>query len=352
MKTHCMRSRLTRLSVGLMTVWLLIVAGQREVSAEDATPYPALGQVIRSDPRINAIIPQDGHIEVVANGFAWAEGPVWMPDDDGGHLLFSDIPRNTVFQWKEGAGISAFLQPSGYTGAEFYGLEPGSNGLLRDPHGRLVLCQHGDRRLAVLTKHGGMRTLVDNYRGKRLNSPNDGCFKSNGDLYFTDPPYGLPGHENDPRRELDFFGVYRLGTDGQLTLLTKEMTRPNGIAFSPDEKTLYVAQSDPKAALWKAFPVKEDGTLGKSRVFHTVTEFVDKLPGLPDGMKVDAHGRLFATGPGGVWIFSPDGDVLGRLETGERTANCAWGYDGTVLYICADMYLCRIKTTTKGAGWK
>jgi gluconolactonase len=161
----------------------------------------------------------------------------------------------------------------------------------------------------------------------------------------------LPLREKDPRRELDHFGVYRLAKNGTLTLLTTEMTRPNGIAFSPDEKTLYVAQSDPEAAIWKAFPVKEDGTLGKSKLFFDATEHVGKLPGLPDGLKVDKNGNLFATGPGGVWVFAPDGTVLGRLDTGERTANCGWGNDGTILYICADTHLCRIQTTTNGAGW-
>lgn len=315
-------------------------------------PYPTLGKVIRLDPELGRLIPRDARMEVIAKGFAWAEGPVWVSDRSGGHLLFSDIPRNTVFMWKQNHGIQVFLNPSGYTGSVFYGLEPGSNGLTLDSRGRLVSCEHGDRRISVLTKQGGKRTLVDNYRGKRLNSPNDLCYKSNGDLYFTDPIYGLPKREHDSRRELDFCGVYRLSKTGKVTLLTDEMTRPNGIAFSPDEKTLYVAQSDPDAALWKAFPVKKDGTLGMSRVFADVTSAVGKLPGLPDGMKIDRHGNLFATGPGGVYIYSPRGKLLGRLSTGERTANCGWGNDGTILYICADMYLCRIKTTTKGAGWK
>jgi len=320
--------------------------GQPVCPAQDA-----LGKIIRHDPAFDKLISQDAKIEILAKGFTWAEGPVWRKDDRGGHLLFSDIPRNSVFKWKEGEGISLFLKPSGYTGASFYGLEPGSNGLILDSQGRLVSCEHGDRRVSVMTNGGGKRTLVDNYEGKRLNSPNDGCFKSNGDLYFTDPIYGLPNRWDDPRRELDFCGVYRLSKAGQLTLLTKEMTRPNGIAFSPDEKTLYVAQSDPQAALWKAFPVKPDGTLGKSRLLHDATSSVGELPGLPDGLKVDQDGNLFATGPGGVYVFNPEGELLGRLDTGERTANVGWGNDGSVLYICADSYLCRIQTKTKGAGW-
>lgn len=318
-------------------------------AAQDTRNFPVLGEVIRLDPKLDRLIPPGAKIEVVAAGFEWSEGPVWVRD--GGYLLFSDIPRNSVMKWKEGEGISLYLKPSGYTGAADYGSEPGSNGLVIDPAGRLVSCEHGDRRISVLYPDGGKRTLVDNFEGKRLNSPNDAVFHSSGDLYFTDPPYGLPKQWADPRRELDFCGVYRLGKDGRLTLLTKEMTRPNGIAFSPDERTLYVAQSDAKAAIWKAFPVKTDGSLGPGRVFYDVTASVGKLPGAPDGMKVDRDGNLFATGPGGVHVFAPDGTLLGRISTGERTANCAWGDDGSTLYMTADMYLCRIKTATRGLGW-
>jgi gluconolactonase len=221
--------------------------------------------------------------------------------------------------------------------------------LTLDPKGRLVACEHGDRRLSVLTTNGGKRTLVDNHEGKRLNSPNDCVYRSNGDLYFTDPPYGLPKRNDDDRKELDFCGVYRLTPDGKLTLLTKELDYPNGLAFSPDEKTLYVAQSDPDKAIWMAYDVKPDGTLGKGREFYNVTSWVEEgRKGLPDGLKVDNAGNLFATGPGGVLVLSPDGKLLGLIATGEATANCAWGEDGSVLYICVDMYLCRLKTTTKG----
>jgi gluconolactonase len=320
------------------------------LAAQTPAPVlPILGQVVRNDPRLDRLIPKDVKIEVLGSGFAWVEGPVWVRD--GGYLLFSDIPRNSVMKWKAGEGISLFMKPSGYTGVTNYGQEPGSNGLIIDREGRLISCEHGDRRISRLEKNGGKRTLVDNYEGKRLNSPNDAAFKSNGDLYFTDPIYGLPDHEKDPRRELDFCGVYRLSRDGKLTLLTREMTRPNGIAFSPDEKTLYVSNSDPDRAVWMAFPVNEDGTLGKGRVFKDVTKNVPSQPGLPDGMKIDAHGNLFATGPGGIYVFTPDAELLGRIDTGQRTSNCNWGDDGSTLYITADSYICRLRTTTKGNGW-
>jgi gluconolactonase len=316
---------------------------------QDTRNFPTIGKIHRLDPRLDMLLAPDARIEVIASGFDWSEGPLWIKD--GGYLIFSDIPRNSVMKWKEGEGVSLYIKPSGFTGVGDYGREPGSNGLTLDLQGRLVSCEHGDRRVSRLEPAGGKRTLVDNYQGKRLNSPNDVVFRSNGDMYFTDPPYGLPGNWDDPRRELDFCGVFRLARDGHLSLLTGEMTRPNGLAFSPDETTLYVAQSDPKRAIWMAFPVKADGMISPGRVFADVTEMVGKYPGLPDGMKVDRNGNVFATGPGGVHVFAPDGKTLGRIETGEATANCAWGDDGSTLYIAADMYICRVKTKTKGARW-
>lgn len=313
----------------------------------DTKNFPALGRIIREDPRLDQLLAADARLEVVASGFDWTEGPAW--DKQGGYLLFSDIPRNAVMKWQEGVGVSVFLKASGYTGAVDYGREPGSNGLLLDPQGRLLSCEHGDRRVSVMTRDGGKRTLVDNHMGKRLNSPNDLTLHSSGAIYFTDPPYGLPKHWDDPRRELDFSGVYRLATDGRLTLLTQEMTRPNGIAFSPDEKILYVAQSDPARAIWMSFPVRADGTVGTGKVFADATSMVSKQKGLPDGMKVDQSGNLWATGPGGLHIFAPDGKRLGRIETGEATSNCAWGGDGSTLYLTTDMYITRIRTKTRGA---
>ena len=187
-----------------------------------------LGRIERLDPALDKLVPADAKIEVLAGGFTWTEGPVWVQEAGGGHLLFSDIPRNSIFRWSEARGIDLFMNPSGYTGISYYGLEPGTNGLALDPQGRLTACEHGDRRVSVLTRGGGKRTLVDNYHGRRLNSPNDLVFDSAGSIFFTDPPYGLPERASDPRRELDFCGVYRLDPDGKLTLLTKQLSRPNG----------------------------------------------------------------------------------------------------------------------------
>jgi gluconolactonase len=312
--------------------------------------YPSMGTIQRFDPRFDRLVPPDAVVEKLAAGFKWSEGPVWIGRrDSGGYLLFSDIPNNVVMKWKQGETLSVFLKPSGYTGTKPRGGEVGSNGLTLDAAGRLVLCQHGDRRIVRREADGRWTTLVDRYQGKRLSSPNDLVFKSNGDLYFTDPPYGLPQGPDDPTRELDFCGVFRLSAaDGKVTLLTREMTRPNGIAFSPDEKILYVSQSDPQKAVWMAFPVKEDGTLGPGRVFYDATRWTKTLKGLPDGMKIDRSGNLFATGPGGVHVFLPDGTLLGRINPGDITANCAFGDDGSVLYVTAHQYLCRIKLHTKG----
>ncbi len=213
-----------------------------------------------------------------------------------------------------------------------------------------MLCQHGDRRVARLeaplsAPEPRFSTLADRYEGRRLNSPNDGVYDSTGNLYFTDPPYGLAGGADDPARELPFSGVYRLGVDGRLTLLTKELSRPNGIALSPDERTLYVANSDPERAIWMAYELLADGTLGDGRVFFDATARVGKRPGLPDGLKVDGAGNLFATGPGGVWVLSPEGRHLGTILTTQATANCAFDADGSTLYMTADDYLLRIRLT-------
>jgi gluconolactonase len=306
----------------------------------------ALGTIERLDPALDELLPKRAVMERLAEGFDWSEGPVWMP---GGYLLFSDVPLNTIFKWDPHSGVSIFLQPSGYTGTVPRGGEPGSNGLTHDKQGRLIACQHGDRRVARL-ENGKFVSVADRYDGNRFNSPNDVVVKSNGDLYFTDPPYGLVKNMDDPAKEIKFQGVYRVSADGKVTLLTDEVTRPNGLAFSPDEKVLYVASSDPQKAIWMAYPVKDDGTLGNGRVLLDVTSSVKSKKGLPDGLKVDQRGNLWATGPGGVLIISPAGKHLGTLATGEATANCAWGDDGSTLYITADMYLCRVRTKVKGVS--
>ena len=339
----------------LSIIALLFVFIPEIAVSQNTTNFARIGHVDRFDRALDNLIAKDARIEVLCGGFDWAEGPVWVAEKEnkfGGFILFSDIPHNAVMKWQEGVGASVFMKPAGYTGVADYGREPGSNGLALDASGQLVLCEHGDRRISVLTKGGGKRTLADRWNGKRLNSPNDLAIRSNGDIFFTDPIYGLPQRENDPLREIDFCGVYRLQKDGSVTLQSQELSRPNGIAFSPDEKTLYVANSDGKDPVWRAFPVKKDGNLGTPKAFFDSSKD-DRIPrGGGDGLKVDVQGNVFATGPGGVLVLSPRGKLLGRIVTGERIANVAWGNNGSVLYLTSDMYLCRIQTKTKGAGFK
>ena len=328
---------------------MLVVAAFAARAEEGAPPdlLPTVGSIERLDPRFDALVPRDAVIEVLASGFVWAEGPVWLAAEQA--VLFSDIPRNRVMRFKDGEGLSVFLEPAGFTGPAAYGKERGSNGLTLDRQGNLVSCEHGDRRVSRLTPGGGKRTVADNYRGKRFNSPNDCAVHSSGAIYFTDPPYGLPKGWDDERRELDFCGVYRVAPDGTVTLLCDTMTRPNGICFSPDEKRLYVAQSDPEAPLWKVFAVQQDGTLDEGRTFFDAAKlFKERKKGLPDGLKVDVAGNVFATGPGGVLVFAADGTHLGTLLTGQATANCAFGGDGRTLYMTADSHLCRVRLTTAG----
>ena len=332
-----------RLKILILLPLLAACSGER---SSDEAPVLTIGTIERLDPAIDSLIPPGAVVEVLAEGFDWSEGPVWI--EDGEYLLFSDVPQNRIYRWKEGTGHEVWLEPSGYTSDAPRDGEPGSNGLLLDSEGRLVLAQHGDRRMARLdaplsAPEPTFTTLADRYEGMRFSSPNDAAFHSSGALYFTDPPYGLPEGPGDPTQETPFNGVYRLGVDGEVTLLTDELTRPNGIAFSPDERTLYVANSDPVRAIWMAYDVLPSGEVANGRVFFDATHMVSERPGLPDGLKVDRAGNLFATGPGGVLVFAPDGRHLGTILTTQATANCAFDRDGATLYMTADSYLLRIR---------
>jgi gluconolactonase len=315
----------------------------------DSAKSDSAAKLVSLDPSFDKLVPAKANVDKLVDGHKWTEGPVWNRKE--GYMLFSDIPNNAIIQWREGKGESLFMQPAGYLGKEpFTGREPGTNGLTYDSEGHLVACDHGERRVWRLEADGKTKTtLADKYDGKRLNSPNDLVFKSNGDLYFTDPIYGLPKGAEDPGRELDFCGVYRLSKDGKVTLLTKEITRPNGIAFSPDEKKLYVASSDPDKAIWMVYDVQPDGTIANGKIFFDATPWAKaNRPGLPDGMKIDKNGNIFATGPGGVHVFSPEGKHLGTIDTGVPTSNVAWGDDGSTLYITANTALLRVKLSAKG----
>jgi gluconolactonase len=301
------------------------------------------------DPRFDRLVPRDAKLEKIADGFTWVEGPVWHKQ--GGYLLFSDIPANAVYKWKAGEGTSLYLKPSGYSGTTpFAGKEPGSNGLTLDAQGRLVLCRHGDRQIGRLESNGTIVPLADHYDGQRINSPNDLVFKSNGDLYFTDPPFGLPQAFDDSSKA-PVQGVYRLSNDGTVALLIHDIKAPNGIAFSPDEKTLYVSDVDPKRAAWLAYDVRKDGTVTNGRVFFDATRWrKDPFFG-PDGFKVDRQGNIFGARPGGLSVIASDGTLLGTIETGQPTSNVAWGEDGQTLFITGGSSVYRLRLTTGAARY-
>ena len=304
-----------------------------------------LGSIERIDPALDAIVNKDAKVEIIAEGFEWSEGPLWLSDQN--ILIFSDVPKNIVYKWSEGKDAEIYLTPSGYTGDNSpYSGEEGSNGLFLSNDGKLVLCQHGDRKVSVMdaplnAPAAKFLPLADNYQGKKLNSPNDGTFNSKGDLFFTDPPYGLPKQAEDSTKEIPFQGVYRVA-NSQIILLTDSVTRPNGIALFPGEKTLLVANSDPAKAVWYAFDLNENDSITSGRVFYDATQNTNEK-GSPDGLKIDKAGNVFATGPGGVWIFSKEGNLLGKIKIPEATSNCALSPDEKTLYITADMYVVRVK---------
>ena len=333
------------LACSIIVLLCLVLANQTASTIALAEIVPAA--LISLDPRFDQLVSKDAKLEKIADGFTWAEGPVWNKQED--YLLFSDIPSNTVYKWKAGEGTNVYLRASGYSSARpFEGKEPGSNGLTFDSAGRLVLCRHGDRQIGRLEDDGHIATLADRYNGHRINSPNDLVFKSNGDLYFTDPPFGLPKAFDDPAKAA-IQGVYRLGRDGTVTLLINDIKAPNGIAFSPDEETLYVSDVDPKRAAWLAYDVQPDGTVGNGRVFFDATRWRrDPFFG-PDGFKVDRHGNLFGARPGGVSVIASDGTLLGTIETGQPTSNLAWGEDGKTLFITGGTSVYRLRLITSGA---
>ncbi|HLA72961.1 MAG TPA: SMP-30/gluconolactonase/LRE family protein [Steroidobacteraceae bacterium] len=317
------------------------------MNAETATS--PLGSIERLDPAFDAIVPPDWRIEKLAEGFRWSEGPVWIAS--GNHLLFTDVPDNTLYRWSERDGLSVFLKPSGYEGEEI-GLfrEPGANGLFPDREGAILLADHGNRMVARLDLVTKRKTpLATRFEGKRFNSPNDVIRRRDGVIFFTDPPYGLAGLNESKLKELDFNGVYRLDLDGSVHLVDRDMTFPNGLALTPDERTLYVANSDRKQPVWIAFSLNERGEALSKQTFADSSDLMSKdSPGVPDGMRVTPDGTVFATAPGGVLVMNPDGKRLGRIRTGTAIANCAFGDDGRTLYMTSHDFLARIRLKIDG----
>jgi gluconolactonase len=343
-----MKSVVRAIPVICVTLVVTLVAGCAKEGASDGTDG-AGGSVTRIDQAIDELVPVNTVIEKVAEGFVFTEGPVWMPGVPG-RLLFSDIPANKVYSWSRAEGLRVYLEavtpPDSGTGGM-----GGSNGLALDMKGRLILCEHGNRRIARMDDDGSRVTLADRYDGRRLNSPNDIVMHSSGAAFFTDPPYGLEGQDASGAKEQPHNGVYRLDVDGTVTLLVTELTRPNGIALSPDERMLYVANSDrAQDPVWMAYPVLDGLQLGDGAVFFNARE-IDG-PGSPDGMAVDQSGNVYATGPGGILIISPGGEHLGTIVLDEVPANVAWGDDGSALYATARTSVYRITLSTRGlVGW-
>jgi gluconolactonase len=303
----------------------------------------------READALDALIAPGASVETLATGFVWTEGPVWIAEQSC--LLFSDVPANKMYRWSEADGVSVFLDPSGYDGPDPSAFrEPGSNGLIAGPVGTILMADHGNRAVARLDLATRAKTfLATHWEGRRFNSPNDLALSRDGAIYFTDPPYGLQGLDQSPLKEQPHNGVYRIDPDGRVTLLTAELSFPNGLVFSPDQRILYVANSDPERPIWMAYSMDNAGGIASAWVFADVSEEVAAgMPGLPDGMTIDREGNLFATGPGGVHIFAADGRRLGRIDAGQPIANCTFGEDGRTLFLASTDRIARLRTLTGG----
>ena len=323
------------ISTMLYLLVVLIVAGQEKK-----------GYVEKLDPALDAIINSNAKVEIIASGFDWSEGPVWIEKQK--MLLFSDVPQNIIYKWTEQKGKEVYLQPAGYTGKVPRGGEKGCNGLTLNKNGQLAICQHGDRRVSLMRAPVGKPSpdftpLAIGYKGKKFNSPNDLVFSNAGELYFTDPPYGLEKNMDDPLKELTFQGVYKVKKSGELVLLLDTISRPNGIAITPDQKTLIIANSDPEKPYWYAYDFSNDGRLVHPRIFYDALAASKKEPGMPDGLKIDRKGNVFATGPGGVWIFNKTGKLLGKIKFNGLVSNCAFTADEKTMFITADDYVLKVK---------
>jgi gluconolactonase len=310
------------------------------------TTYKTIGVIERNDPSIDKIISNDAKAEIIAEGFDWSEGPLWV--EKYKMLLFSDVPKNTIYKWTLENGKEVFLKPSGYTSEVERGGEMGSNGLLCDKEGHLVMCQHGDRRMARMDApldkpEPNFVTLASKYDGKRISSPNDACYNRKGELFFTDPPYGLPGrNDNDPTKETKWNGVYKVKANGDVVLLIDSLSRPNGIAFFPGEKKILVANSDPRKPNWYVYDVDGD-KLTNGKIFYSDAGYDRKLPGLPDGLKIDKKGNVFAAGPGGIHFFNDKGKLLGMLKLPDATSNVALSADEKTIYITNNKQVLRLQ---------
>lgn len=309
--------------------------------------YKTTGTIERLDPALDAIMDKDAKAEIIAEGFDWSEGPLWIEKHN--MLLFSDVPANTIYKWTEEKGKEVYLKPSGFTGDSTKSKEPGSNGLLLDNDGNLVLCQHGNRQMARMNAPldkpaADFTTLAGLFNGKRFSSPNDAVFNSKGELFFTDPPYGLPmQNDDDPEKQIAFNGVFEARPDGIVLLLADSISRPNGIAFFPGQTKLLVANSDPAKPIWYLIDMTPSDKMQAPTVFYDASGYDKNLKGLPDGFKIDKNGNVFASGPGGLWIFNSKAKILGKIKLDEACSNVALSPDEKTIYITNDMQVLRVK---------
>lgn len=333
--------------------------GDSDTSASAEPPtaasFESVGQLTRYDAAFDAVADAGARIEkLTGDEFTWSEGPTWV-GADGGYLLFNDPPENRMYRWSQADGLSAFLDPSGYAGPPLETMrEGGANGLFTETTGSVLLADSGNRLIARFNPADKSRTtLAGTFEGKRFNSPNDVVARGDGTVFFTDPPYGFTDGDDSPAKELEANGIYRIDADGAVHLLDDSLSRPNGIAFSPDGNTLYVANSDDKRPVWMAYTLDAAGDIVERRQFADASDLIgDNAPGLPDGLAVSTDGLVFATGPGGVLVFAPDGKRLGRIETGSAVANCAFGDDGRTLYMTSHRFLARVPLKVTGLGFQ
>jgi gluconolactonase len=333
-----MTIRINRLSVMMGLLLGCIDASY----AQSAKPLMTLQQI---DPQFSTVVSKNAKAEILAEGFLWSEGPVWLESQKT--FIFSDVKKNIIYKWTKAKGKEVYLKPSGYTGTIPRGGELGSNGLGLNLKGQLVICQDGDRVVSMMDApldkpKPKFIKLANNYKGKKFDSPNDLSFLSNGDIYFTDPPYGLEKNVDDPLKEAPYQGVYRIAANGKITLLVDTLSRPNGIAIFPGGKTILISNSDPKKPFWYAYDLDKNGLFAHGRIFYSSLAASKTAAGVPDGMKIDKQSHVFATGPGGIWVLNKSGKLLGKILINDLTSNCALSGDEKTLYVTSNHRVLRV----------